>query len=102
MHFSPMQSQFAVDLMAQYQIDNQALNTFVLVKNDQVFIRSGAAIELAKSLDGFWHWCRVLKIIPRPIRDAAYKLIANNRYRWFGKSQTCMMPNDAIRARFRL
>ena len=101
-HFSPMQSKFAVDLMAQYDVDNHGLNTCVLVKDGEISIRSAAALELCKSLDGFWHWFSVLKIIPRPIRDALYKLIANNRYRWFGKSDYCMTPDESLHARFRL
>ena len=47
-----------------------------------------------------WKLLRVFVLIPRSIRDAAYRLIARNRYRWFGKSETCWLPTPELRARF--
>jgi len=99
-YFSPMQSDYAQQLMAYYQIDNLALNTFVLIKDREVFIRSTAALEICKNLTGFWRLMWVFKIIPKPVRDGVYRLIARNRYRWFGKMDSCIVPNDKLRARF--
>lgn len=98
--FVPMQSPIAKQLMADFEIDNTGMNTFVLLKHNKAYIRSSAALELSKDLSGYWRFLNVFRIIPRPLRDLIYRLVARNRYRWFGKLNTCMIPDDSIRARF--
>jgi predicted DCC family thiol-disulfide oxidoreductase YuxK len=98
--FAPMQSPAAQALIAKYDAQNVGIDTFLLIKNGQCFYRSDAAIEITKDLSGFWHLCRVFKLIPRPIRDFFYRLIAKNRYRLFGKRKQCMIPTDTLKDKF--
>jgi predicted DCC family thiol-disulfide oxidoreductase YuxK len=57
---------------------------------------SDAALEIAKNLTGLWFLLNVFKVVPRPIRVAAYKLFARNRYKLFGRTEACMVPSDEV------
>ena len=82
------------------QMAKDHLDTIILIKKKIVFVRSEAAIEIAKDLRGLWFLVGVFKIIPVSIRDYFYKIFANNRYKIFGKRETCMIPTDEQRNRF--
>jgi len=98
--FTPMQSDFARELMIKHKIHNVGTDTFLLIKNDQCFVFSSAALEIAKDLTGFWYIFKIFKFVPSIIRDFFYKLFARNRYALFGKKETCMVPTKEIRSRF--
>lgn len=98
--FTPMQSDLAQELMDKHEIHNVGIDTFLLIKNDQCFIFSSAAIEIAKDLTGFWYIFRIFELVPRAIRDFFYKAFARNRYTLFGRQETCMMPSKKTRSRF--
>lgn len=66
----------------------------------QVYQRSDAALALAAHFDGAWPLLRALRVVPRPLRDAAYDLIARNRFRWFGQREACRLPTPEERGRF--
>jgi predicted DCC family thiol-disulfide oxidoreductase YuxK len=98
--FAPMQSPAAQALIAKYDAQNVGIDTFLLIKNGQCFYRSSAALEITKDLSGYWYLCLVFKLVPRPIRDFVYRLIAKNRYRLFGKRKQCMIPTDTLKDKF--
>lgn len=98
--FTPMQSALAQELMDKYEIHNVGIDTFLLIKNDQCFVFSSAALEIAKDLTGFWYIFRIFELVPRAIRDFFYKVFARNRYTLFGRQETCMMPSEKVRSRF--
>jgi predicted DCC family thiol-disulfide oxidoreductase YuxK len=75
-------------------------DSIVLVENGQIYMRSTAALRIARHLSWPWRFLFAFLIVPRPLRDVFYKLIARNRYRWFGKSDTCRIPTPELRARF--
>ena len=97
--FAPIQSPLGRDLLQQHGIDPADAHTFLLLRGDEAFIRSDAALEIARDL-GPWRWLRVLRVIPLGIRDWIYGLIARNRYRLFGKRNACFVPTAEQRARF--
>jgi predicted DCC family thiol-disulfide oxidoreductase YuxK len=66
--------------------------TLVLIEGTQVYTGSDAALRIARSLDGAWPLLGLLVLVPRPIRDAAYRLVARWRYRWFGRVGACAVP----------
>ncbi len=74
--------------------------SFALIEGDHALTRSAAALRLARELRAPWRWLRVLRVIPRPIRDAGYGWIAQHRYRLFGKLDACYLPPPEQRARF--
>jgi predicted DCC family thiol-disulfide oxidoreductase YuxK len=79
-------------LCQHHGIDPDNPATFILVEGDSGYVRSDAALRIVASLPG-WGWTRLLRIIPRPLRDWAYDVVARNRYQWFGKNDVCLMPN---------
>lgn len=101
LRFAPLQGATArarTDLPAE-------LRTMVLIlrpgtSDEQIFTRSEAALRLLNHLGCFWRLVSWLRIIPRPIRDAGYDLIARRRYRWFGKFEACRVPPPEWREQF--
>jgi predicted DCC family thiol-disulfide oxidoreductase YuxK len=98
--FAPMQSDFAKELMKKHQIANIGIDTFLLIRDEECFVFSSAALEIAKDLTGYWKLLNFFRIVPAVIRDAFYKLFARNRYRLFGRQETCMIPAEKVRSRF--
>ncbi len=86
--------------MLELGLDPRDAETFVLIVDNEAFVKSNAAIRLSGYLRGGWKWLGVFRIVPRPIRDWVYGLIARNRYRWFGRYDQCMVPSMEIRDRF--
>lgn len=78
----------------------ESVDSVILKYNDRVFVKSDAALEVCRILGGGWHLFRIFKILPRSWRDAIYEWVARNRYRWFGKRETCRMPTPEEKARF--
>ena len=98
--FAPLQSKVGENLIAEHGIDTSETDSIILVENGSTHKYSDAALRIAKRLDGIWSWAYSFIVIPRPIRDLTYRLIAKNRYRIFGRREACMIPTPEIRARF--
>ena len=75
-------------------------DSIVLLDSDGVHTRSTAALRIARGLGSPYTLLRLAAVLPRPIRDAIYDLIARNRYRWFGRQDTCRTPTPGIASRF--
>lgn len=96
-----LQSPEGQALLVGAGLDPSRLDSLVFFDSDgQVYQRSDAALALAAHFDGAWPLLRVLRAVPRPIRDAVYDLIARNRFRWFGQRDTCRLPTPEERGRF--
>lgn len=95
--FAPLQSELGEKLQ---QKAGRKLDSLILQHGGKVFVKSSAALEVARLLGLPWALLSVVRIVPRPLRDAVYDWIARNRYRWFGKKDACMLPTPALRARF--
>lgn len=98
--FASLQSEYGAEQMKRFNLPPEALNTVLLIRNNQLFQKSNAALEIARLLDGIWPLMYAFKIVPLFIRDFVYDWIAHNRYRWFGKMEECMIPSPAMKARF--
>lgn len=94
--FVPMQSTAGQELMRSHQLDPDNPDSLLLIKNGQRYVHSDAAIEIVAELDGHWPLLRWTKLLPRSLRDSAYRLVARNRYRIFGKVQQCALPPDSV------
>ena len=100
LRFTPLQSPAGTRLMRELGLDPEDAKTFVLIADGKAYVKSDAAIRLSHHLRRAWKPLGTIKIIPRPIRDWAYDVIARNRYRWFGRVDSCMVPTPELRARF--
>jgi predicted DCC family thiol-disulfide oxidoreductase YuxK len=97
--FASLQSEIGLELIEKYSIPEN-LDSFILVTEQRWYAKSSAALRVCKNLKGLWKIPYALLIIPRPIRDFFYHIIANNRYKWFGKKDHCILPSPDIRKRF--
>jgi predicted DCC family thiol-disulfide oxidoreductase YuxK len=98
--FVSAQSSIGAILQSTYEADTIKDGTVILIKNNTVYIKSDAALEIAKDLDGLWKLLYAFKILPKSIRDYFYSVISRYRYQWFGKKNTCLLPDNTIRSRF--
>lgn len=98
--FAAIQSVTGKRLLVEQGIDPEHLNTFVLMAEGRMFTRSTAALEVARRLDGAWPLFYAFIAVPGVIRDGVYHFIARNRYRWFGRTEACMLPDAKVRERF--
>jgi predicted DCC family thiol-disulfide oxidoreductase YuxK len=96
--FVPLQSRFGHHLANEHSISVEQPETFVAIVDGVASFRSEAALAIAAKLKGL-RWTRVLRIVPRALRDAIYDLVARNRYRWFGRYDRCELPSAALRSR---
>ncbi|QYJ81227.1 thiol-disulfide oxidoreductase DCC family protein [Shewanella aegiceratis] len=99
--FASIQSETAQRLLADrgIEIDLEDLSSFYLLDEQGVLAQSEAALAVASKLDGLWPLLRVLKVLPRGLRDWGYRQIANRRYRLFGR-RACALPSEVDRGRF--
>ncbi len=99
LHFAPLQSAAAAEALATAQSGEPNLDTVLLIQDGQVHERSAAVLVLSRYLKWPFRALAWLVIVPRFIRDAAYRMIAASRYRIFGKRESCRMPDPGLRAR---
>ncbi len=95
-HFllAPLQSDAAKNILLQLvQKSFKNIDSIILVKNNKILYKSDAALIIARNLDGLIKFVYPFIIVPRPLRDIVYNYIAKNRYKWFGKRKSCMVPN---------
>lgn len=98
--FAALQSAAGRALLDRHESGQNLPDSVVLVNSGKVYRQSSAALQVFKKLDGPWPLLYVLVIIPPFIRNALYRLIARNRYRLFGRSDTCMIPSPELKNRF--
>jgi predicted DCC family thiol-disulfide oxidoreductase YuxK len=98
--FAALQSVEGKHLLSQTGINGEPATSIVFIDNGNVYIKSAAALQIAGRLDMPWRAMVLLRIIPRALRDRIYDIIARNRYRWFGRKQTCVLPSPRIISRF--
>jgi predicted DCC family thiol-disulfide oxidoreductase YuxK len=112
LRFAPLQSELAKELLegAFGEAEAKRLivgstgegdpDSVVLVDGRRGWTHSTAALHIARHLRAPWGWLAAFFLVPRPVRDLVYRWIGRNRYRWFGKSDTCRVPTPELRARF--
>lgn len=98
--FAPLQSAYGEAMLRKHQLPVTELGTFLLWEEGRLFTRSTAALRVCRRLGGAWPILYAFIIVPAFLRNAVYDWVARNRYRWFGKRDTCMIPNAAQRALF--
>lgn len=100
LRFASMQTDAGRALLDRAGIDTLAPDTFLLVEGDRFRTQTHAIFHVLHALGWPWRLAWALWIIPAPLRDAAYRSLARNRYRWFGRRETCWLPEPRHDARF--
>ena len=96
--FTAIASPYGRAMALRLGIDPENPATNAVIIDGKAYLYSDAAIAIASRLPG-WGWTSALKFVPKPARDAFYKLIARNRIAWFGRPQACDLPGPEVRAR---
>lgn len=97
--FAPLQSSVGRQFLEEHGLPIDELNTMVLIDGGEAHQQSDAALRIAGRLSFPWNWLSMFRVLPRLIRDRLYRLVAANRYRWFGKSEACEIPPAELRDR---
>jgi predicted DCC family thiol-disulfide oxidoreductase YuxK len=97
--FVSIQSELGRALAARFRIDVEAPQSNVVIRHGQAWFKADSALRVCRDLPG-WRWTLVFRLLPRPLRNIFYDLIAQNRYRLFGRRDTCLVPTPALRKRF--
>jgi len=98
--FTALQGNYAKAILPKFNIDLERINSIILVENDRLYTKSSAALRIAKKLNGFWPMLYAFMIIPKFIRDWFYDIIAKNRYKWWGKQESCWVPTPELKEKF--
>ncbi|MDF1518565.1 MAG: DUF393 domain-containing protein, partial [Lutibacter sp.] len=85
--FASFQSDAAKEIMLQFNLENLNADTVILIEGNKVYVKSTAALKIAKHLDGLFKAIYAFIVIPKFLRDWIYSFIAKNRYDWFGKRE---------------
>jgi predicted DCC family thiol-disulfide oxidoreductase YuxK len=103
--FAAKQSEFAQRALARHELDARTVETICLIENcdspaERVLTKSDATLRIAEVLGGIWNVLLVAKLLPHSLRDAAYDLVARNRYRIFGRRTECRLPSAEDQHKF--
>lgn len=98
--FSPLQSNFAERELKNSKINLKEIDSIILQVDSKFFIKSDAVIKIIKELRWYWRIFLIAKIFPLKLRDKLYDFIADHRYKWFGKKDSCMIPTNDVKSRF--
>ncbi|MCK0159653.1 thiol-disulfide oxidoreductase DCC family protein [Allomuricauda sp. F6463D] len=99
--YAALQSDIGQQLVAQRHIDTLTIDSIILIEPGVAYYtKSDAALEIAKDLGGLWKLTAIFAWIPTSVRNVIYDFVAKNRYKWFGKKESCMIPTPELKAKF--
>ncbi|MWB93979.1 DUF393 domain-containing protein [Flavobacterium sp. GA093] len=99
--FVAFQSELGKEICDYINVDSSKIDSIILYQPGVAyFYKSSAAIEISNELGGFFNLISILKILPEKFRNYIYDYIAKNRYKWYGKKESCMIPTPELKAKF--
>ncbi|KOF02822.1 thiol-disulfide oxidoreductase DCC family protein [Roseivirga seohaensis] len=98
--FAALQSDFGQSKLKELGFNQEEFDSLVLLSKGKVYRKSSAALRIAKKLNGLWPLLYIFILIPPFIRHGIYDIIGKNRYKWFGKQDSCRMPTPELKQRF--
>lgn len=98
--FASLQGRFGQEALKRTGLPADELQTMILLEDGGTHLRSTAVLRVLHRLGGIWSVFYILRFIPVGIRDAAYRLFAKNRHRFFGRKESCRIPTPEVRSRF--
>ena len=98
--FTALQTDAGKALISKHNIDTSKTDSIILIDGDAYYVKSTAALKIAKSLSGAYPLLYGFMVVPNFIRNWVYDIIAKNRYRWFGRKESCMIPTAELKKKF--
>ena len=99
--FVALQSELGQEILHHIGINTNNIDSIILYEPGVAYYyKSQAALQIAKSLGGFFHFGTIFRIIPTRISNQLYDYIAKNRYKWYGKKDNCLLPTKELQSKF--
>jgi len=99
--FTALESELGQKIIKHIGIDHKNIDSIILYEPGVAYYyKSAAAIEIVKEFGGIFHLGTVFKIVPTALRNLVYDYVARNRYKWYGKKESCMIPTPELRSKF--
>lgn len=99
--FVALQSELGIEICQYIGVDQKKIDSIILYNPGVAYyLKSSAAIEIADNLGGIYSLLSVFKILPEKLRNYLYDYVAKNRYKWYGKKESCMIPTVELKAKF--
>ncbi|HLP52938.1 MAG TPA: DCC1-like thiol-disulfide oxidoreductase family protein [Chitinophagales bacterium] len=98
--FASLQSEFGRQKVAELGLQGDYLNTIVYYDNGRGYTHSSAVLHILKQLGGVYSLMAIFLLVPPFIRNFVYNVVARNRYKWFGKRDSCRIPTPELKSRF--
>ena len=99
--FTALQSDLGQEILKHIGINPNEIDSIVMYEPGVAYYyKSTAAIEIARHFGGVFHFGTIFKIMPRFLRDSIYDYVARNRYKWYGKKESCMIPTAELKSKF--
>lgn len=98
--FAALESDIGAMYLKKHHINPQEMDSIILIRGERAYTKAGAALRIAQKMSGLWPLLYAFIIIPKFISNAVYDYIARNRYQWFGKKESCMIPTPQLRDKF--
>ncbi len=98
--FAALQSEIGQQLISKFNIDTSKIDSIILIDGEKHYTKSSAALHIAKQLSGAYPLLFGFMVVPKFIRNSVYDYIAKNRYKWFGKKESCMIPTAELKSKF--
>lgn len=99
--FVALQSELGKEILNHIGINPKNIDSIILYEPGiAYYYKSSAALQIAQNLGGFWHLGTIFRIIPTGISNQLYDFIAKNRYKWYGKNESCMIPTPELKSKF--
>lgn len=98
--FASLQSEYGQELLREFNLPADNFDSFILISGDQIFQKSEAAFKISQNLVGWPRLIAIFSFLPRFITNFVYDLIAKNRYKFFGKRDSCRIPTQKEKSKF--
>ena len=98
--FAPIQSDFGEIALKKHRINSKDTDSIILIDDDNYYIKSSAALYIAKNLSGAYPLLFCFMLVPKFMRNWVYDFVAKNRYKWYGKKESCMIPTPELIDKF--
>ena len=100
LYFSSLQSKFAKKFLNSYGINSNQHDSIIYYSKNNLYYKSDAIFKILMHSKFYFKLMLILKIFPKVFLDYCYDLISRNRYKWFGKYESCLIPDDEIKSKF--
>jgi len=98
--FAALQSDTGKEILQHFNLSTEDLSTAILIENKKIYTQSSVGLRMIKKMDVWFSFLSFLIILPKSFRDFIYRILARNRYKWFGQKDNCMIPTPELQSRF--